>query len=183
MIDYKIAHNKGDSNTMCTQKGFTILELIVVIVVVALLASVSLSKFYRLTMRAEALGAQGMIGNVRSALSLQMVRGLSRGDNLATWAHDGVQALYPMKDLLLEQPKNYLGVLENSNKRGFWYDDKNSHELVYMVRNDEIVNGVTGLPKKVRWRIAAICDDLPPGKKHILGLVLQPATPHKWLFE
>ncbi|MEA3465035.1 MAG: prepilin-type N-terminal cleavage/methylation domain-containing protein [Thermodesulfobacteriota bacterium] len=170
-------------------KGFTILELIVVIAVVALLATVALPKFYHLTMRAEALGAQGMIGNVRSALSLQMARGLYQGQDLAAWAHNGSRALYPMHDMLLEQPENYLGVLENSDQRGSWYDDKNSHELVYVVRNDEVVSGITGTPKKARWRINVIYDDRHPQHVEtlqamsVLGLVLKPATAHQWKFE
>jgi prepilin-type N-terminal cleavage/methylation domain-containing protein len=174
---------------MQNHKGFTILELIVVIAVVAILASVALPKFYRLTLRAEALSAQGMVGQLRSALSLQMARGLYRGDNLAAWAHNGPRALYPMRDLLLEQPNNYLGVQQNSNKRGCWYDDKSSHELVYVVRNDEIVNGVVGVPKKVRWHISVIYDERPSDvvetlhATSVLGLVLQPSTPHQWNFE
>ena len=174
---------------MHNQKGFTILELIVVIAVVALLASVALPKFYRLTLRAEALSAQGMIGQLRSALSLQMARGLYQGDNLAAWAHNGPRALYPMRDLLLEQPKKYLGVQENSNKRGSWYDDKKTHELVYVVRNDEIINGIAGVPKKVRWHISVVYDERPSDDVEmlhatsVLGLVLQPSTPHQWNFE
>lgn len=168
---------------MRTQKGFTILELIVVIAVVALLASVAMPKFYRLTMRAEALGAQGMIGTVRSALSLQMARALYQGDDLAGWAQNGSRALFPMHDLLLEQPESYLGVIENSDQRGHWYDDKNSHELVYVVRNDEVVNGVTGTPPKVRWQINVIYDDRQPEKKQVIGLVLQPVTAHQWTIE
>lgn len=166
---------------MRNTKGFTILELIVVIAVVSLLASVALPKFYSMTMRAEAVSVQGMIGQLRSALSIQIARGVSQGDNVGSWAHDGAQALYPMYDLLLERPENYLGVLENSGKRGHWYDDKYTHDLVYVVRNDEIVAGITGSPKKLRWRINVVYDKREP---HIvLGLVLQPVTPHKWLYE
>lgn len=171
---------------MRTSKGFTIIELIVVIAVVALLATVALPKFYSLTLRAEALGVQGMIGTVRSALSLQMARGLYQGADFVAWAHDGSHPLYPMRDLLLEPPQNYLGVLANSAQRGSWYDDKNSHELVYVLRNDEIVSGIEGAPKKVRWHIDVAYDDRPVETLHAtsaLGLVLQPSTPHKWMYE
>ena len=171
---------------MRNHKGLTILELIVVIAVVAVLVSVALPKFYQLTLRAEALSTQGMIGNVRSALSLQMARGLYNGDDFAAWAHDGSRALFPMHDLLLDRPQNYLGVLEKSNQRGSWYDDKNSYELVYVLRNDEIVTGIAGVPKKVRWHIVVVYDDRPVETLHatsVLGLVLQPSTSHKWLYE
>jgi len=174
---------------MRNHKGFTIIDLAVTVVVISLLASVALPKFYRLTLRAEALSVQGVIGTMRSALSMQMARGLYQGEDLAAWAYDGTQALYPMKDLLLEQPKNYLGVLDNSDQLGSWYDDKQNHELVYVVRYGEIVNGITGTPKKVRWKINVIYDDRQPQSvetlqvKSVLGLVLQPATQHQWLYE
>lgn len=164
-------------------KGFTILELIVVIAVVALLATVALPKFYTLTRRAEVLGAQGMVGNVRSALSLQMARGLYQGEDLSAWAYDGKHALYPMRDLLLEPPQNYRGVVAESNERGCWYDDKNSHELVYVLRNDDNVAGVTGVPKKVRWRIEAVYDERGPEEKRVIGLLLQPSIQHQWTIE
>lgn len=168
---------------MRNHNGFTLLELIVVVAVVAILASVALPRFYRMTLRAEALSTQGMIGQLRSALSLQMARGLYQGDDLAAWAHDGLQALYPMHDLLLEQPENYLGIVEDSNQCGSWYDDKKTHELVYVVRNDEIVNGIDSSPKKVRWHISVIYDERQSQQKQLIGLVLQPATLHQWNFE
>jgi prepilin-type N-terminal cleavage/methylation domain-containing protein len=167
---------------MRTSKGFTILELIVVIAVVALLASVALPKFYRLTLRAEALSAQGMIGTLRSALSMQMAQGLYQGADLAAWAHDGSRPLYPMHDLLLEQPKDYLGVLSDSDQRGKWFDDKQTHELVYVVRNDEIIHGITGTPKKVRWRIFALHEQMAGGNQ-LVGLLLQPVIKPQWMFE
>lgn len=168
---------------MRNHKGFTILELIVVVALVAVLVGVALPKFYRMTLRAEALSTQGMIGQLRSALSLQMARGLYQGEDFAAWAHDGPQALYPMRDLLLEQPENYLGVVKNSDKRGCWYDDKLSHELVYVVQNDEIVAGIGGLPKKVRWRISVIYDERQHNKNQPIGVTLQPSTAHQWVFE
>ena len=167
---------------MRNKKGFTTFELVVVVAVVAILALVALPKFYHLTQRAEALNVQGMIGQMRGALSMQMARGLYRGDNLAAWAYNGSKPLYPMRDLLLKPPKSYLGVLTGSNKRGHWYDDKNSHELVYVVRNSEIVSGISGEPKKLRWRIEVAYEN-HTAKKTLLGLLLQPSTPHQWLFE
>jgi len=174
------------ANIMRNHKGFTILELIVVIAVVAILASVALPKFYQMSLRAEALSAQGVIGQLRSALSLQMAQAMYQGEDFAAWAHTGPRALYPMHDLLQEQPKSYLGVLENSDQRGCWYDDKKTHELVYVVKNDEIVNGITGVPKKVRWHISLVYDKQP--SPHVetlhstspLGVVLKPSTAHQW---
>nr|WP_320049030.1 type II secretion system protein [uncultured Desulfuromonas sp.] len=166
---------------MRKQRGFTLLELIVVSAVVCILASVALPKFLRLMHQAEVVSVQGVIGQMRSALSLRMSHGLYRGDDLAAWAHDGSRALYPMKDLLLELPKNYLGVIATSNRRGYWYDDKNSHELVYVLRDDGLIEDGAARPVQLRWKIRVLYGVLAEGERPtLLGLVLQPSSPIRW---
>ena len=166
---------------MNRQRGFTLLELIVVIAVVIILASVVLPKFVRLMQQAEVSAVQGIIGQMRSALSLQMSRGLYRGDDLAAWAYDGSRPLYPMHDLLLDPPENYLGVLSASDRRGCWYDDKNSHELVYVLRHDELVQGVSKTPATLRWQIRVIRGPLAAGEQDtLIGLVLEPSSAARW---
>nr|WP_320114846.1 prepilin-type N-terminal cleavage/methylation domain-containing protein [uncultured Desulfuromonas sp.] len=167
---------------MHRQRGFTLLELIVVIAVVIILASVVLPKFLRLMHQAEVSAVQGMVGQMRSALSLQMSRGLYRGDDLAAWACDGSRPLYPMHDLLLDPPENYLGVLSASDRRGCWYDDKNSHELVYVLRHDELVQGFSATPAKLRWQIRVIRGPLSAGEPDtLIGLVLQSSSATHWI--
>ena len=169
---------------MNKQRGFTLLELIVVIAVVIILASVVLPKFVRLLDRAEVSAVQGMMGQMRSALSLQMSRGLYRGDELGAGDDGGSQALYPMHDLLLETPENYLGVLETSDRRGCWYDDKNSHELVYVLRDDTLVDGAQSTPATLRWQITIIHGSVVDGgQRELIGLVLQSSTPTQWRVE
>lgn len=168
---------------MRNQKAFSALELIVVVFIVAVLVSVALPKLYDTILRAEALNAQGTIGTLRSALSLRMASGVYQGEDLSSWVHGGSHAIYPMRDLLSEQPENYLGVCGNSEERGSWYDDKLSHELVYVARNDEIVEGALGSPAKVRWRIAVVYDERYARQKKLIGLALQPSTIHQWKYE
>ena len=166
---------------MQKQRGFTLLELIVVIAVVSILASIVMPKFLRLIRQAEVSSVEGIIGQMRSALSLQMARGLYRGDDLASWASNGSAALYPMQDLLLNPPKTYLGVLETSNRCGCWYDDKNSHELVYILCDDELVLDRVERPARLRWQIHVIKSALSEGEREtLLGLVLQPSSPIHW---
>jgi len=160
-------------------KGFTLLELAVVVTVVALLVAVLLPKFYQLTLRAEALQVQGVIGTLRSALSVKVVRGLYSGEGLDANDYKGENALCVIHDLLDNQPESYLGVIENSDNRGSWYDDKRTHELVYVVKSDSIVSGIAGSPIKIRWRIEAVYSG-EKSKNQFLGLVLQPATKHNW---
>ena len=165
--------------------AFTKLELVVAVAVISILAAVVMPQFYRLTMRAEAMNVQGVIGSLRSALSFKMAQALSQGDDMAALAYGGEKPLNPMHDLFEERPDKYLGVIGKSAQRGSWYDDRNSHELVYVVRNDNIVDGISGSPKRLRWRlnVVYVYGDGQPKKKQVLGLALQPATPHRWLEE
>ncbi len=161
--------------------GFTVLELAIVVVLVAVLASVALPKFYRLVVTSEIAGVEGVIGTVRSALSMQMARSLTSGDDIRQLACGGRLALYPLRDLLDKKPKGYVGVVADSSRRGSWYDDKNSHELVYVLRNDKIVVGIKGKPKKLRWRIEAAFEKVSPfNDKKVTVLELRRVTAFTW---
>ena len=173
--------------------AFTTLELVVAVAIVTVLLAIVLPKFYQLSLRAEALTVQGTIGTMRSALSMKMAHGLYRGDDFVAWTAAGKKPLYPMRDLLQQQQDNYLGVLTNSDRKGYWYDDSTSHEIVYVLRNDEIITGIDDNPKKVRWHIVAIydtqsvdgIDSAYPQRKqgNLLGVALEPAMSYQWMFE
>ena len=177
------------TDAMRHPKGFTRFELAVVVALVALLATVLFSKFQKLTVRAEILQVQGVVGTLRSALSVEVIRSLYLGKQLAANKHDGANAFYVIRDLLETYPENYLGVIETSDNRGAWYDDKNSQELVYVIKNDNAVSGVAGNPKKVRWRIEPIYADKDQSTVETLHatsplvLVIKPSTPYQWEFE
>ena len=55
---------------MRKQSGFTLIELIVVIVILGLLAATALPRFSNLTNDARKASVQGMLGGVRSAAAL-----------------------------------------------------------------------------------------------------------------
>ncbi len=70
---------------MKTQKGFTLIELVMVIVILGILAAVAIPKFADLTSRAENSAENGIIGGLRSALSVYASDKVSQGTVSDEW--------------------------------------------------------------------------------------------------
>jgi MSHA pilin protein MshA len=75
---------------MRNQSGFTLIELIVVIVILGILAATALPRFSNLTNQARASSVQGMLGGVRSAAALAKAGWLVGGSSGTVVTMDGV---------------------------------------------------------------------------------------------
>lgn len=132
---------------MRNQSGFTLIELIVVMVIVGLLGAVAVPKFINMTEKAEAASVKNVLGSVRSALSLKVASGLVNGDNIGDWVYNGSAPLNPMNDLLAEKPETYMGVLTTNataSDTGKWWDRNTSatdHWLMYKLKNQSLITG------------------------------------------
>lgn len=75
---------------MRKQSGFTLIELIVVIVILGLLAATALPRFSNLTNDARKASVQGMLGGIRSAAALAKSSWLVGGSSGTSVLMDGV---------------------------------------------------------------------------------------------
>jgi len=129
------------------QSGFTLIELIVVMVIVGLLGAVAVPKFINMTKKAEAASVKNVLGSIRSALSLKIASGLVNGDNISDWTYNGSAPLNSMNDLLAEKPETYLGVLTTNppaTATGKWWDRNTGatdHWLMYKLKNPSLITG------------------------------------------
>jgi MSHA pilin protein MshA len=69
------------------QNGFTLIELVVVIVILGILAATALPRFVDLTGDARESAVNGMAGGLRSAVSLVQARYMATGNLTATTAN------------------------------------------------------------------------------------------------
>ena len=65
------------------QQGFTLVELIVVIVILGILSAVAFPRFVNLTTDARVAAVQGFAGGIRSAVGLTQARYFATGNNAA----------------------------------------------------------------------------------------------------
>ena len=75
---------------MRNQNGFTLIELIVVIVILGILAATALPRFSNLTNDARRSSVQGMLGGIRSAAALAKAGWLVGSSSGTTVTMDGV---------------------------------------------------------------------------------------------
>lgn len=168
------------------QSGFTLLELVVVVVIVATLVVIAIDRLLAIQADAEKITMESVAGTLRSALGITVAESIVRQDLRRLEALEGSN---PM-DRLAEIPRNYLGALDNPDpanlEDGNWYFDKRARELVYLVRFKSRFSGGTANPPRARFAVRLVYVDrngnnrFDSGVDSVEGLRLAPLEPYTW---
>lgn len=168
-------------------RGFTLLELTVVIIIVSFLAVIAIARLLAIQVDAERVSMGTVLGTLRSAIGMAVAESIVKQDMR------GLEALVgsnPM-DRLAETPHNYLGAIDHPNPVGYedgnWYFDRDSGELVYLVRNKANFTGGAADPPRARFKVEPAYRDRNGNKRFdsgidsVEGLRLTPIEPYKWI--
>lgn len=171
---------------MRAERGFSLLELLIVIVIVSVLVVIAVERLLALRFEAERVTVQSTIAAMRSGLYIEFAAAAAAGQGARI---DGAPGSNPMLRLA-EKPEGYAGEFFGADPKlfepGTWYFDTRERALVYVVRFPE--QFVTPLPDPPRLRLAVVpdYDDLDrngrfdPGREPVRGLKLVALEPYHW---
>ncbi len=159
-------------------RGFTQLEFVVILTVIAVLLAVAVDRLWILQEEAEATAMAQVLGSLRSALGMTVASDLVHDD---TADLNRLAGSNPMR-VLAETPKNYLGVFDEADPAriagGHWYFDRASRMLVYQVRNQNFFRGGLGPPARAGFVIRVTQARHAPDDA--TGAVLVAVAPYRW---
>lgn len=176
---------RQQKNIIKKQHGFTLLELVVVIVIISILGLFAIDRIFAIRIAAERAAVKQVVGTIKSALGIEVARLALAGKLSAVSKLDKSNPL----DLLSQVPKNYLGEIKNSDHiidNGVWYFDKQQKVLIYnVIYSEDFKTKLKGVPR-IRYQIKLIYNDQNNNKRFdlrtdsIAGLDLVPVEQFSW---
>ena len=171
---------------MKAQRGFTLIELIVVIIVIMVLAGIFITRISYYQEQAEKAAMQQVAGALQSALTLRygtlMVRGALNEKELSLLATDN-----PMS-WLQKVPPNYRGEYYDPTARtiapGNWMFDLRSRDLIYVVDHGEYFTAGKDGKKWIRFHARLAQEPAlgrPGSGKELTAALYEPTEPYRWL--
>lgn len=168
------------------QQGFSLLELVIVVILVVLLFLYAFDRLMPLRGQAEGTQVASVTGALRSALGMEVAKRIVDEGPEAIAELEGAN---PM-NLLQERPQNYLGERADAGTDdvpdGTWYFDPESGTLHYRVRFPQYLEGEPEPPVDLSWKIRLLHDDkeqdgrFDPGTDSLQGVNLTPMDAHRW---
>ena len=174
---------------MRARAGFSLLELLIVVVIISVLLVVAIERLLALRYEAERVTVQSVLGALRSALYIEFAAAAAQGQLARI---EGAAGSNPMLRLA-EKPEGYAGEFFGADpalfEPGTWYFDTRERALVYVVRFPELfVTPLSGTPR-ARLAVEPDYDDLDrngrfdPGRDPVRGLRLTPLEAFHWKTE
>ena len=159
------------------QTGFTLLELIVVIGLVATLVAVGLDRLRFYQEAAEAAAAESTLVTLKSALLIRSAE-LNAANR---WSELRQLPRHNPFELLEEKPGNYGGYLGAANGPGQWFFDEAEGSVVYRVARSETFLAADG-GSEMRFHLVGRGVAGDAGNKGSIAYVsLRARTEYRWL--
>lgn len=165
------------------ERGFTLLEMVVVVILIAVLMFIAIDRLIRLQAVAERVAMDQVLGGLRSALTLQLAQRIVKGrtGDLGTLAQAN-----PMR-WLVRPPLNYAGAFEHPDPAriagGQWYFDRGSDRLVYRVAHAADFRTPLPGPPRIRFKVRLVVADNPSDgvRGGVVGVRLDAQEPYRWV--
>lgn len=160
---------------MRDERGFSLLELIIILVIISVLTVLAIDRLLNLRFEAERVGVQSVVSALKSGLYIQFAALAVRGqvDHAAAAAGSN-----PMLTLT-EKPEAYAGEFHGPDPASFapgtWYFDSRDGALVYIVRFPEQFTSPLGPPPRLRYKVEPDYDN-----NQVRGLKLVPLEAFSW---
>lgn len=160
-------------------RGFTLFELVIVVCLVGILASIALDRLLRYQEIAEKTAMEATIGAIRSAQALQSASRILDGGLVAVGR---MQTENPV-GWLAQPPPGYLGGLRDPAldqvPGGSWYFDLKNNELVYRPQHTRYFTPGPDGTDLIRFRVVArLGSGQPP--RELAELDIRPIAPIRW---
>jgi MSHA pilin protein MshA len=151
--------------------GFTLIELVVIIVVLGILAAIAIPKLFTVTEEAEKAAVANMVGSLESTLSTYVAKQVVRGQSIGT--HN------PFDDLS-NVPTNYKGVNDPvttaNTPDGYWSWRPTGNWIMYNPRT-AITGGWLNGDRFIIYQVQVVTD----GTDTVgLRLTTTPAYAYTW---
>jgi prepilin-type N-terminal cleavage/methylation domain-containing protein len=166
--------------------GFSLLELVIVIVIISVLLVVAISRLLALMVDAERVTMESVAGTLRSAIGMKVAESIVKSKVAELAAFEGGNPML----LLAETPQNYLGELDGADpirlEDGNWYYDKRDKTLVYLVRHKGFFSGGQTNPPRARFELRLVYSDrngngvFDRSVDTVEGLRLSPVEKYSW---